>query len=56
MNNNPNHWKAKFREGSEGMKIEYYIEVKANTGETQTKPITAPKGYYEFKYVAQQSI
>lgn len=56
MNNNPNHWKAKFIEGSEGMEIEYYLEVKANTGLTQTKPITAPKGYYEFKYVAQQSI
>nr|WP_282102994.1 agmatine deiminase family protein [Maribacter sp. MMG018] len=56
MDNNPNHWKAKFIEGSEGMEIEYYIEVKANTGETQTRPITAPKGYYEFKYVAQQSI
>ena len=56
MDNNTNHWQAEFPKGKEGMIIEYYIESKSITGETQTKPITAPKGHYDFKYVAQQGI
>lgn len=56
MDNNPNHWLAEFPKGKEGMIIEYYIEAKSITGEIQTKPITAPKGHYEFKYVPQQGI
>lgn len=56
MDNNPNHWRAEFPVGDEGMVIEYFIEAKAITGESQTKPITAPRGYYNFKYVASQGI
>ncbi len=32
-----------------GSTIEYYIEATANTGKVQTKPMTAPDGFYSFK-------
>ncbi|RLD26251.1 MAG: hypothetical protein DRI75_12075 [Bacteroidetes bacterium] len=56
MDNHPNHWTASFPIQEKNMIIEYYIEVKSNTGKTQRRPISAPEGYYEFKYVAQQGI
>lgn len=56
MDNNPSHWLAKFPEGDDGIEIEYYIEAKSNSGSTQKRPFTAPKGFYTYKYVSQQSI
>jgi len=32
-----------------GSIVEYYIEATANTGKVQTKPMTAPDGFYSFK-------
>lgn len=32
-----------------GSIIEYYIEATANNGKVQTKPMTAPEGFYTFK-------
>lgn len=54
--NNPNHWMASIPQQEKETTIEYYIEVKSNSGKIQRRPITAPEGYYEFKYVAQQGI
>lgn len=56
MDNNPNHWMASIPQHEKETTIEYYIKVKSNSGKTQRKPITAPEGYYEFKYVAQKGI
>lgn len=33
-----------------GATFEYYIEAKSNNGKTMTKPMTAPGGFYTFKY------
>ena len=54
--NKPNHWKAEFPEKENGTEIQYYIEAKSSSGATQSKPITAPEGFYTFKYLAQQNI
>ena len=56
MDNNPNHWIASIPQHENETAIEYYVEAKSNSGITQRRPITAPEGYYEFKYVAQQEI
>lgn len=56
MDTNPNHWIAEFPEKETGIEIEYFLEAKSSSGATQTRPITAPIGFYTFKYVAQQSI
>lgn len=36
-------------EQAEGTEIEYYIQAESKSGKTQTKPITAPDGFYTFK-------
>jgi hypothetical protein len=56
MDTNPNHWIAEFPEKENGIEIEYFIEAKSSSGGTQNRPITAPVGFYTFKYVAQQNI
>ena len=56
MGNNPNHWIASIPQHENETAIEYYVEAKSNSGKTQRRPITAPEGYFEFKYVAQQKI
>jgi len=56
MDNHPNHWTASFPKHEKDKIIEYYVEVKSNSGKTQRRPISAPEGYYTFKYVAQQGI
>lgn len=56
MDNNPNHWKGEFPMKEKGIEIEYYIEAKSSSGATQSRPITAPDGFYTFIYVAQQRI
>ena len=56
MDNNPNHWIASIPQHENETTIEYYVEVKSNSGKTQRRPITAPDGYYVYKYVAQKQI
>ena len=53
IDTNPFHWIAEFSEKKNGIEIEYYIEAISSSGVTQSRPITAPKGFYTFKYVAQ---
>ncbi len=53
MDNNPNHLLAQIPKHENETAIEYYVEAKSNSGKTQRRPITAPEGYYEFKYVEQ---
>jgi agmatine/peptidylarginine deiminase len=38
-----------------GGEIEYYIEASSVNGKTMQKPITAPKGFYTFKYAKNLS-
>ena len=56
MDNNPTHWVAHIPKHEKELAIEYYITAKSNSGITQRRPITAPEGYYTFKYVAQHGI
>lgn len=49
----PHHWMAEFPEKENGIEIEYYVEAKSSSGATQNRPITAPEGFYTFKYIAQ---
>jgi agmatine deiminase len=56
MDNNPNHWIAHIPKHEKETVIEYSVEAKSNSGNTQRRPITAPEGYFTFKYVAQQGI
>jgi len=51
-----NHWFAKIPNHKENTVIEYYVEVHSKSGKIEKRPITAPEGYYNFKYVAQQRI
>ncbi|RLD17978.1 MAG: hypothetical protein DRI69_11205 [Bacteroidetes bacterium] len=56
MDNNLNHWVASILQHENETVIEYYVEAQSNSGKTQRRPITAPEGYYTFKYVAQPGI
>jgi agmatine deiminase len=53
---NPNNWYAQFPSMENGTSIEYFVEVTTNDGKSQTRPMTSPQGYYQFKYVAQHGI
>lgn len=53
IDNNPNHWVADIPKHENETAIEYYVEAKSKSGKTQRRPMTAPEGYYTFKYVAQ---
>lgn len=44
-----NTWTGFIIEAPAGTTIYYYIEAKANSGKTQVRPITAPKGFWKFK-------
>ncbi|PKA82003.1 agmatine/peptidylarginine deiminase [Ulvibacter sp. MAR_2010_11] len=56
MDTNPNHWFAEFPAKEKEIEIEYYIEAQSGSGATQNRPITAPEGFYTFKYVTHKSI
>ncbi len=44
-----NHFYAEFPKQKSGTTIEYYISAISQSGEIATRPITAPKGIYQFK-------
>ncbi|HMQ07840.1 MAG TPA: agmatine deiminase family protein [Saprospiraceae bacterium] len=43
------HFFAEFPKQKSGTTIEYYISAASHSGEKATRPITAPKGIYQFK-------
>jgi agmatine/peptidylarginine deiminase len=51
-----NNWHAEFPIFNNGTTIEYYVNATSNEGKSQSRPITAPKGHYQFKYIVQQDI
>lgn len=55
MSTNPYNWYVEFPILDNGTIIEYYVEVISNEGKSQSKPMTAPLGNYQFKCIAQQS-
>lgn len=52
--NSMNHWFAKIPDQKNNLEIDYYIEVQSKAGNIGRRPITAPKGHYSFKFIAQQ--
>lgn len=52
---NANHWFVKIPKQEENTKIEYFINVRSKSGKIGRKPITAPLGYYSYKYVLQNA-
>ena len=53
-NNSKHHWYYDIPAQVNAMVIEYYVEVTSLNGVLNTRPKTAPKGFYKFKYVSQQ--
>ncbi len=45
---NENHFFAEIPNHNSGTNIEYYISAVSNSGEKETRPITAPLAAYEF--------
>lgn len=50
--NTPYHWYSKIPVHPDNTIIEYYIEAMSTSGNSETRPKTAPEGFYEFKYVS----
>jgi hypothetical protein len=50
---NLNHWKKQIPFEEKETEIEYYVEATSVTGKLQRRPITAPKGFYSFKYTIE---
>jgi len=48
------HWFTNVPVHENNTVIEYYIEVNSKSGDSKTRPMSAPNGFYEFKYVSQQ--
>jgi hypothetical protein len=46
---NREHFFAEIPFHETGVTIEYYISASSNSGRTETKPRTAPLGFYQFK-------
>ncbi|MDQ3017538.1 MAG: hypothetical protein M3R25_12565, partial [Bacteroidota bacterium] len=43
------HFKSTIPENNSGTTIEYYIDTKSISGNSQTMPVVAPDGFYSFK-------
>ncbi|EAR01932.1 agmatine deiminase family protein [Maribacter sp. HTCC2170] len=52
-NNSKHHWYSMIPAQEKNTAIEYYVEITSKDGKSITRPMTAPKGSYEFKYVSQ---
>lgn len=48
-------WIALIPEQPVGSQVQYYIEVRANSGRTQVRPIVAPAGYFEFRILEEEA-
>ncbi|MBL7777014.1 MAG: agmatine deiminase family protein [Chitinophagales bacterium] len=46
------HYEAYIPAQPAGTEVFYYIQAKANSGKQQVRPITAPKGFYNFKVLS----
>ncbi|WP_462248898.1 agmatine deiminase family protein [Ekhidna sp.] len=53
---NASYWYATIPVQNNNSIIEYYVEAASESGNINTRPMTAPKGYFEFKYVTQQNL
>ncbi|MEQ8303016.1 MAG: agmatine deiminase family protein [Cyclobacteriaceae bacterium] len=47
---NQNNWHVEFPAFDEDTSLEYYVTVTTKEGDSQSRPMTAPDGYYQFKY------
>ena len=46
---NAHFWNAQIPKQEKEIEIEYFVEAVSNSEKSQTRPITAPKGFYKFK-------